>query len=181
MENCWKIVEILKKRKIMEIAAKLEEKRKTNKQSPQYNQSTWPNREDQLSKIHGMTTCVLSLCERVRRKPELWMSTSNWHADNSGVHSLTENVKPPHVLVKTAPVATVIVDGNTRATVATEQGDVLTTVLNSAKIPRNTTKKRQFDVQNWPTEGPMFQKSFSKDGFRVHVIRTLSFFLRKKW
>ena len=61
MENCWKIAG--KIGKIMEIAAKLEEKRKTKKTVTQYNQGTRPNREDQLSKIHGMTTCVLSLCE----------------------------------------------------------------------------------------------------------------------
>ena len=37
------------------------------------------------------------------------------------------------------------------------------------KISKNTTKtrqKRQFDVQNWPKEGPMFQNSFSKQGFQ---------------
>ena len=53
--NCWKI----------------EEKKKDQQTVTQYNQGTRPNREDQLSKIHGMTTCVLSLCKRVRRKPEL--------------------------------------------------------------------------------------------------------------
>ena len=67
LENCGKIE---KRRKIMEIAAKLE-KKKDQQTVTQYNQGTRPNREDQLSKIHGMTTCVLSLCERVRRKPEL--------------------------------------------------------------------------------------------------------------
>ena len=49
------------------------------------------------------------------------------------------------------------------------------------KNPIKTWQKQQFAVRNWPTEGPMFQKSFSKEGFRVHLIRTLSFFPRKKW
>ena len=52
---------------------------------------------------------------------ETVISMTRHIAENSGVHSSTENVKPPHVLVKTAPVATVGVDGNTRATVAPEK------------------------------------------------------------
>ena len=68
LENCGKNEK--KRGNIMEIAAKYE-KKKDQQTVTQYNQGTRPNREDQLSKIHGMTTCVLSLCERVRRKPEL--------------------------------------------------------------------------------------------------------------
>ena len=67
-----KLLEKLRKKRgnTMEIAANFE-KKKDQQTVTQYNQGTQPNWEDQLSKIHGMTTCVLSLCERVRRKPEL--------------------------------------------------------------------------------------------------------------
>ena len=66
MENCWKIVDKIKKEENNGNCWKIGEKeRPTNSHSIQ------SNREDQLSKIHGMITCVLSLCKRVRRKPEL--------------------------------------------------------------------------------------------------------------
>ena len=71
MEKCWKIVGKIEKRKYNGNCCKIREKKKTNKQSLNTIKAPRPNREDQLSKIHGMTTCVLSLCERVRRKPEV--------------------------------------------------------------------------------------------------------------
>ena len=49
------------------------------------------------------------------------------------------------------------------------------------KIITKTWKKRQFDVQNWPKEGPTFQKSFRQQESRISFYRTLSFFPRKKW
>ena len=49
---------------------------------------------------------------------ETVLSMTRHIAENSGVHLRLRSVKPPHVLVKTALVASVGVDGNTRATVA---------------------------------------------------------------
>ena len=68
----------------------------------------------------------------------------------------------------------------------TDTHTVLTTVQNLQKTHKKHGKIDNLMSQNWPTEGPMFQKSFSKEGFRVHLIRTLSFSLgksdsKKKW
>ena len=103
MENCWKIVEKLKKRKHNGNCCKLEKKeRPTNSHSIQSRYPTKPGRPtEQDSRNDHM--CAVSV-----RTSEKKTRIVNIHQQlTCGEQRCT----------------TVIVDGNTRATVATEQGD----------------------------------------------------------